>query len=350
MKIFYGVQGTGNGHISRARALAPKFKEAGAQVTWLFSGRPRDAFFEMEAFGDYLWRPGLTFETRQGQVHYVQTGLRNNLPRYIDDIRTLPLDDSDLVITDFEPVTAWAAKMRGIQTIGIGNQYAFGLDIPKAGHDFMGALILKHFAPATIPLGLHWHHFDQPILPPIVETHTANVSPKANKIIVYLPFEDIGAIIRLLRPFRSHEFHVYNPSGTSAISGRADHIVVKPLSRLEFQKDFADCEGVICNAGFGLPSEALHHGKKLLIKPLHRQIEQLSNALALCQLKLGEVMHELDSTVVAYWLATERACQIRYPDVADAIVTRLMQGGDTREQTWIQSVWERTQSEWGLSR
>lgn len=341
MKIFYGVQGTGNGHITRARALAPKLKAAGADVTWLFSGRRRDEYFEMEAFGDYQTRAGLTFQSAHGNVHYLRTTLRNNLVRFVNDVRSLDLRGFDLVLTDFEPVTAWAARRQGIKTVGIGHQYAFGLDIPKAGADFMGTQILKYFAPATVGLGVHWHHFNAAILPPIIETSLPAAPRKSGKIIVYLPFEDIEDVIRLLKPFSAHEFHVYTPGGPVPTSGKTRHIEVKGLSRRGFQSDFAECSGVICNAGFELPSESLHHGKKLLVKPLHGQMEQLSNALGLEILKLGEVMHDLDAATIATWLAADHSHTVWFPDVAEAVVDWLMRGDLTVEQSWIEGVWER---------
>ncbi len=39
MKILYGAQATGNGHVTRARAMAPTFNKAGLDVDYLFSGR-----------------------------------------------------------------------------------------------------------------------------------------------------------------------------------------------------------------------------------------------------------------------------------------------------------------------
>ena len=51
MKILYGVQGTGQGHISRARAMARVLDRHGVEVTWLFSGRDRGALFDMDLFG-----------------------------------------------------------------------------------------------------------------------------------------------------------------------------------------------------------------------------------------------------------------------------------------------------------
>ena len=59
------------------------------------------------------------------------------------------------------------------------------------------------------------------------------------------------------------------------------HIQINPLSHSEFHAHLLDAEGVISNAGFELASECLHLGKKLLVKPLAGQFEQLSNALAL---------------------------------------------------------------------
>lgn len=53
MRVLFGVQGTGNGHISRSRTLARALAAQGIEVDYLFSGRARDGYFEMEAFGDY---------------------------------------------------------------------------------------------------------------------------------------------------------------------------------------------------------------------------------------------------------------------------------------------------------
>ena len=213
MKILYGVQATGNGHITRARVMAPLLRSAGADVTFLFTGRPWQALFDMEVFGDFEWRPGLTFRTETGHVEYLKTAFHNNLLRFVLDVRRLDLQAYDLVITDFEPVTAWAARLRGVRAVGIGHQYAFELPIPRTGDDFLARNVMKYFAPASIGLGLHWHHFDQPILPPIIETPPDPESVAEDKILVYLPFEEARATGRLLQGFTDFQFYVYG-SGT----------------------------------------------------------------------------------------------------------------------------------------
>lgn len=46
MKILYGVQGTGNGHIARARAMSKAFESHDVQVDFLFSGRAPENTFQ----------------------------------------------------------------------------------------------------------------------------------------------------------------------------------------------------------------------------------------------------------------------------------------------------------------
>ena len=75
MKILYGVQATGQGHISRARAMASALQQHDVEVTWLFSGRSAERLFDMEPFGDFEHRRGLTFATRAGNIRYLETCL-----------------------------------------------------------------------------------------------------------------------------------------------------------------------------------------------------------------------------------------------------------------------------------
>jgi len=342
VKVFYGVQATGNGHITRARAMAPKLKQAGIDVTWMFTGRPWEQLFEMEVFGDYEWRTGLTFATKAGHVQYLQTVLENPLARFVRDVKNLDLSGYDLVVCDFEPVTAWAAKLQGIKTIGIGHQYAFCYDIPKAGADFLGEKVLHYFAPVSVGLGVHWNHFHHPILPPIIEQEMISSPVEPDKVIVYLPFEDVNQVIRLLKQFESHQFYVYSPTPPTKTHEHPANVHVRQLSRAGFQKDFADSSAVICNAGFELASEALQTGKKILVKPLRGQMEQVSNALALELLQLGQVMQSLDPASITTWLEQSRAIQVQYPDSAQAIVDWLLQGDLRLDQAWVDAIWAET--------
>lgn len=341
MKILYGVQGTGNGHITRARALNQYFTHFGLQVDFLFSGRDASRYFDMQEFGSgFRTYKGLTFAYQAGGIKIIRTLMDNDFRGLRHDIRNLDLTPYDLVLTDFEPISAHAARNQGVPCIGVGHQYAFLHDIPIAGETLIGKSVLRHFAPANQTLGLHWHHFDAPILPPIAEAITQNAVIEDDKILVYLGFEDTEEVIRFLEPFDSQVFVIYGPFAHYQSWG---HIQLKPLSREDFCADLASCNGVISNAGFELASEAIQLGKKLLVKPLQGQMEQQSNAQALAELNLGMSMPKLDKEIAQRWLNSNQTKRISYPNVAQAIVRWISQGNWMDVGSLSEALWAKTQ-------
>jgi uncharacterized protein (TIGR00661 family) len=340
MKILYGVQGTGNGHTTRARAIAAELRKLPVEVDYLFTGRPRDQYFDMDIFGDYRVLDGLTFITGDGKIRPLQTLLNSKPWQFIRDVKSLQLDSYDLVITDFEPVTAWACKLKNKPVVGLGHQYAFLHTIPQHHGSPLQQLILRYFAPASRSLGLHWHHFDQPILPPVAPVAASPQEIQRRHYVVYLPFESIASITKLLKPFSAYHFSIYHPDAASGMEG---HLTWHRPGRHTFQHDLHRCEGVLCNAGFELASEVLQLGRKLLVKPVNGQSEQYSNALAIDLLGYGHVMYELDGEKLREWLETACATRIRYPNVAAAICQWLVNGatGDIRELS--AALWADTQ-------
>ncbi|MBX9917037.1 MAG: glycosyltransferase [Nitrosomonas sp.] len=336
MKIFYGIQGTGNGHITRGRIMARELQAADLEVTYLFTGRPQDKFFAMDVFNGHQWREGLTFATHKGKINHLKTIWQSKPLNFLKDIRQLDLSAYDLVICDFEPVTAWAARRQNKKTVGICHQYAFQHDIPRAGHDPVSEVVLKNFAPVGLSIGLHWHHFDQPILPPVIETPFLPERIQKNKIVVYLPFEDQQQIIKLFARFKNFEFFIYSPEASPSHHA---HIHCKLLSLTGFQQDLSDCAGIICNAGFELASEALQLGKKILVKPVHAQMEQASNAAALNLLGYGQMMQTVDARRIEQWLYETKAIRVIYPNTAKHLVQWIKDGMPPVDQSWCNQIW-----------
>ena len=133
MKILFGVQGTGNGHISRSRTLARALRARGLTVDYLFSGRPADGYFEMAEFGDYRTFPGITFVSHEGAISNWRT-LKGLSPlRFWRDMRALDCRDYDLVISDFEPISAHAARRWDKPSLTISHQASFDWPIPRWG-------------------------------------------------------------------------------------------------------------------------------------------------------------------------------------------------------------------------
>jgi len=325
MRILYGVQGTGNGHITRARAMAKAMADQGLAVDYLFSGRAADQFFDMEPFGDYRLRKGLTLAIEAGRLRSFGT-LRKFAPRrLVSEVRALDLSPYDLILTDFEPVTAWAARLRHKPCVGIGHQYAFRYPVPRPGGNYHQRLLLRWMAPADTCLGLHWYHFDAPLLPPVAPVPELGSAQDARLIVVYLPFETPAAISALLTPCADFQFTVYHPDADT-VTKSAAHIRWQRPNRHGFHGELIRSGGVICNAGFELASEALQLGIKLLVKPVQGQSEQHANAMALAQLGVGYTMDYLDDARVRDWLGCGRAVRVRYPDVAAAIARWIAAG------------------------
>ncbi|MGL6161423.1 MJ1255/VC2487 family glycosyltransferase [Microbulbifer sp.] len=336
MKILYGVQGTGNGHISRARAMAGALQNhPDLEVQWLFSGRSPDKLFCMEAFGDYWWREGLTFVHREGQLDGIATARQLHLRRLLRDIRELPVDDFDLVISDFEPVTAWAARRRGRPSVGLGHQYAFNFPIPAPRYRWLPRAVMRVFAPVQSSLGMHWYHFGHPILPPIAQPH--GLPGSGGHILVYLPFEHHGPMLGELAQL-PERFIVY---GAPEDLPAAENIQLKAPSTDGFQQDLAEAHAVICNSGFELIAETLALGKPILTRPLAGQFEQEANARALSELQLARVVERVDAATIRDWLDNDPAgVRIQWPDVAGEIVRWIADGRRQTPAELANSLWE----------
>jgi uncharacterized protein (TIGR00661 family) len=198
---------------------------------------------------------------------------------------------------------------------------------------------MNNFAPVDIPIGLHWHHFDQPILPPIIpEEADKKPSLQKDKILAYLHFEDLEEVKNFLSRSPKKIFHIYVPVEKGYDQG---NLKIRPLNRENFLNDLAECEGVICNAGFSLLSEALHLGKKILAKPVEGQIEQESNALALKKLGLGDVMPTLNTPQLQEWMERSAPKSQTYPDVAKGFIQWIDRGEWNNTEGLTRQLWDR---------
>ncbi len=324
MKILYGVQATGQGHISRARAAAEALAQHDAEVTWLFSGRAREQLFDMEPFGEFEHRAGLTFVTEAGRMRYRKTALNNNLLQFNRDVDALDLRPYDLVVTDYEPITAWACRRAGREIIGIGHQYAFGPNTPVEGNSLLQRQIMRRFAPVDRPVGLHWAPFNDNVLPPILDLPPIDDVPQAEHIMVYLPFEDQQVVTRWLQSFPEVAFRQYANGLTDSDLGNVER---RAANIKGFKADLASCRGVICNSGFELISECLQWRKPVLTRPLAGQMEQLSNAAALESLGYASVMRQIDDDHTRQWLQTPRQPPaVHFADVAERLARWLAEG------------------------
>lgn len=337
MKVLYGLQTTGNGHIIRSTPVINALKARGHDVVTLLSGPSLQGRWNPQQFAPFEVRRGLTFVHEAGRIRYLRTGRQLRLLQFATDIEQFRPYDFDLVVTDYEPVSARIARLRGIPSIGLGHLYAFNYNVPVVGGNLLTRSVMTGFAPVDTALGMHWHHFGQPVLPPAVSRDLPGPGPaEQDLILVYMSFEDLAAVCDLLGRFAAVRFHIY---ARIEAAQRLGNLWLRPISREHFLKDLARCNGVITNAGFTLISEALHLGKKVLAKPLLGQVEQTSNAAALEQLGLGSVMYDLDPAKIRAWLERPGSAPMRYPDVQAAIVDWIDTGMATGIGEFSSALW-----------
>lgn len=324
MKILYAIQGTGNGHLSRAMDVVPSLSKR-AQVDVLVSGIQADLTLP---FPVKYRLHGLSFIFgKNGGVDIWETFMRSKLRRLIREINELPVTDYDLVISDFEPVSAWACNFRDKDCIGLSHQLAvLDRDSPKpTDSDPLGHFILKNYAPPTTRYGFHFKAYNSRIFTPVIRQQIRALDIRDDgHYTVYLPAYDDQRILRLLRLFPDVSWQIFSKHTQHAY--REGHIHVQPINNEAFIHSLATCTGILCGAGFETPAEALFLKKKLLVVPMINQYEQHLNAAALSEMGVP-VMRNIKTSqqeTVYKWLLDDKRIQVHYPDETQEIVDQII--------------------------
>ncbi len=108
------------------------------------------------------------------------------------------------------------------------------------------------------------------------------------------------------------------------------NITIYPISYEWFINSFANCEGILCNAGFETPSEALYLGKKLFVIPMKGQYEQECNAEALKSMGIN-VIYKIDENFTENlnnWIELPFKIQINYENNINSIVETILEYRD----------------------
>ena len=321
-KILFGVQATGNGHISRSKLLVTELESQGAQVDVLLSGRGKFFGGVIPEFGRYDYREGLTLHSESGKVKFAKSVYKNNFHRYRRDIKNFDTSGYDLILTDFEPISAHAGMRNKKPVISISNQNSLLFPEIAGNLQSIDRAFIKKFTPATQYVANFYCDFGLPILPPITAINTNNDADKGDKVLVYLPFEHPELIEQVFSKF-SAVFEIFHPSVKTPINRK--NCQWKPISTEAFNIEFKRTRKVICNAGFGLTSESLACGKDLLVKPVEKQPEQIANGRGLAKAGLAKVTEHLDEKLIAEFIRTEvnSSLKISYVNVAKALAQEI---------------------------
>ena len=316
MKILYAFQGTGNGHVVRAQEIIPILKKYGT-VDTLISGHQSQLNTD---FPINFKHKGISLlYNKTGGISYQKIFLKNNFFKAAKTIQQIELQHYDLIINDYEPLTAWACKLRGLKMLELSHQASMSFqETPKPeSKDFFGELVLKHYAPSKNKIGFHFDHYHQQIKKPVIRKKIRQLNPdKKGFYVVYLPSFSDENLIKVLKQIPV-EWKVFSKYTKTVL--KKDNVEVFPIDEIQFLRNFENCEGILCNAGFEGPAEALFMQKKLFVIPIHHQYEQECNAFALHQMGI-KTSKTLDLTEIRNWVNSNNLISVNYPDDIEEII------------------------------
>ena len=324
MRILFAIQGTGNGHISRAREIVPLLQQHG-ELDVLISGTQADVLLNCPLAFRYHGFSYIFGE--KGSVDHWKTYKSMNLPRLWKDVKSLPLIKYDLIINDFEPVTAWACKLQGRPSVALSHQASFlSKNTPRPKDSFHWAeWVLKHYAPTTDQVGFHFESYDNFINTPVIRSEIRELERNNfGHITVYLPAYHDSLLVSYLKKVPEIRWEVFSKHSKRVYTD--NNVFVQPINNEKYNVSLANSCGLLTGGGFEGPAEALFLNKKVLVMPMKYQYEQLCNAEA--AKKLGvPVIYQLNEDFIPQikaWLASENTIKVNYPDNTSSIVAELI--------------------------
>ncbi|HSO60905.1 MAG TPA: glycosyltransferase family protein [Desulfobacterales bacterium] len=302
-RIFYGVQGDSNGHISRALTVAELLQ--GHEILFAGGGavvRAREHGYAHEPL------PLLATLSRNNKVDLLATARvcgsaicgRSKWIRRLSEIITA--FDPALIITDYEYFTPLAAKQNGRMSVSLDHQHVITRTVyePPPGQRISRLLtemaIEFVIGNASRFLMSSFHH------PPVRDSRrdelfgtltrsdVLSLRPEQGEhAVVYVRGGDLNKIRNLFQG-RKREYRIY---GFGKVQEQKN-LRFRDLSREGFLKDLASCAYVVSNGGHGLLSESLHLCKPTLCFPTLLAYEQYWNGIHIQRNGYGACHMRLD--------------------------------------------------------
>jgi uncharacterized protein (TIGR00661 family) len=319
-KIIYAVCGEGLGHCTRSHLIGQRLIDAGHNV--MFVGSKNSLVYLKQYFGPPLAEVkeifGLSFAYDKGYVDPIRTVIKN-LAKFPGGHRQnkelfkkhFESFKPDLVISDFEPFSAWWAWRKGVPFISIDNEHT--LTLCKLEHQrknwfsrLTASVVVRcHYVGAAAYVIMNFFRaplrIDSAVLAsPIVRPVVCAIQPTEGEHILIYSTTGTGEeqLRQVLGRFGGQKFYVYGFNKNAEYN----NCIFKKRSIEGFLDDLASARGVIASAGFSLISECMYLKKKMLLLPVAGQYEQIINAHYVQKLGLGLSAQNLDEAVLAEFL------------------------------------------------
>ena len=323
--ILYGVNGEGAGHSTRAKEVLSHLVAQGHTVHVASFDRGLE---NLKTQFDVTEIYGFRFAYLNNRVRYKRTIARNlitvpqaakslsRLKRLVDEWQT------DLIITDFEPLTCHLGHKKRLPVISIDNQHCLtnaSVSYPKKyRRDAAAAKLVTRLMTPRANAYLVISFFGAPIrkpntflFPPLLRQEILDAVPSESELVLVYVTSPAPALAKLLSSVRCR-FVAYG----FGREGQEGNILYKRPSLDGFFADLTSARAIVANSGFSLVTEALHLGKPYLAVPVSHQFEQIFNAYWLEKSGFGSYWEELNKERVEsflYNLPHYREALAQYP-------------------------------------
>jgi uncharacterized protein (TIGR00661 family) len=310
-KILYSLAGEGSGHSTRSKEIISHLVEKKHDVKVVSYDR---GYKNLKDFFDVTEITGLNFVYKNNEVKQIPTVFKNVLrtkkllASFVRVEKLVKKFKPQMIISDFEPITARVAVFNKIPFISIDNQHFISgtrIEYPKKYKK--DALITKavieqmtlgakaYLSITFVPEKIIKKNIF--LFPPILRKEVLEAKTGIQDYIIIYLTSPFSGFIETLKKIKK-KFIVYG-FDEDKIDG---NIIFKKASQDGFLKDLSNCEGVIANAGFSLMSEALYLGKPYLAIPVKGQFEQVINGYYLEKFGYGKYWDDLDREKIEAFL------------------------------------------------
>lgn len=294
MKILFGVQTEGNGHITQCIATKQYLQSQGIEVTTAFAAKKKRGLskYFTDEFNviDY---DGFDFVFDSvGRVVIWKTIVKNTfeLPRlivsFIKICVIIQKEKPDAIFNYYEPLVGLTALFfRNIKYVSFGHQYAMDSAIyPRIN----GYIVQKPFLSIINKItsirakivALSYYEFNDTTMivsPPILRAESYSISDKKEDfVLVYLMNEDM--LPQLIS--QAKKYPDINIQCFTKLTKQYDELPNLKLFNLDgklFQEKMKVCKSVVCSGGFETSAEAIYQNKPLLMIPMPNHYEQHVN-------------------------------------------------------------------------
>lgn len=294
MKILFGVQTEGNGHITQAIAVKQYLQSKGLNVTAVFAAKKKKglaSYFKDEF--NVIEYEGFDFVfNKEGRVIIWKTILKGliELPRlivsFIKICKVIKKEKPDAIFNYYEPLVGLTSILfPNIKYVSFGHQYAMesvvypsinGYPIQKM---FLGIINgITSIGAKIVALSYYDYKDDTMIVsPPILRQESYVTSDKQEDfVLVYLMNEDM--LPQLISEANKHpELQIHCFTKLTKKHDAPSNIKLFNLDGKLFQEKMKVCKAVVCSGGFETSAEAIYHKKPLLMIPMPNHYEQHAN-------------------------------------------------------------------------